>query len=80
MYNAVRSHIKFTLLTHLIGGVIFPTYIHEKMFELFYRSIFPSMNVFHFTGDKIKEASFICDGLTPALELGVVKTVSNETS
>ena len=52
----------------------------KKLFELFYRSIFPSMNVFHFTGDKIKEASFICDGLTPALELGVVKTVSNETS
>ncbi|MFY9872952.1 MAG: hypothetical protein WAK17_24845 [Candidatus Nitrosopolaris sp.] len=31
MYNAVRAHIKFTLLTHLIGGVIFPTYIHEKI-------------------------------------------------
>ena len=38
------------------------------------------MNVFHFEGNKIKEAWFIADGLTPALQLGVVKTVSNETS
>jgi len=38
------------------------------------------MNVFHFEGNKIKEAWFIADGLTPALELGVVKTKSNENS
>lgn len=38
------------------------------------------MNVFHFEGNKIKEAWFIADGLTPALQLGVVKTVSRETS
>ncbi len=38
------------------------------------------MNVFHFEGDKIKEAWFIADGLTPALELGVVETKANETS
>jgi steroid delta-isomerase-like uncharacterized protein len=37
------------------------------------------MNVFHFEGDKIKEAWFIADGLTPALEIGVVETKSNET-
>ena len=38
------------------------------------------MNVFHFEGNKIKEAWFIADGLTPALELGIVETKSNENS
>ncbi len=38
------------------------------------------VNIFHFEGDKIREAWFIADGLTPALELGVVETKANETS
>jgi steroid delta-isomerase-like uncharacterized protein len=38
------------------------------------------MNVFHFEDNKIKEAWIVVDGLTPALALDVVKTVSRETS
>ncbi len=36
-------------------------------------------NIFHFEGNKIKEAWIVVDGLTPALQLGVVKTESSET-
>jgi predicted ester cyclase len=36
-------------------------------------------NIFHFEGNKIKEVWIVIDGLTPALQLGVVKTVSSET-
>jgi steroid delta-isomerase-like uncharacterized protein len=35
-------------------------------------------NIFHFEGNKIKEAWAVADGLTAALQLGVVKTISNE--
>ena len=35
-------------------------------------------NIFHFQGNKIKEAWIVVDGLTPALALGVVKTESSE--
>ena len=35
-------------------------------------------NIFHFGGNKIKEAWIVIDGLTPALALGVVKTESSE--
>ena len=37
------------------------------------------VHAFHFKDGKIKEAWTISDGLTPALELGVVKIVSNES-
>ena len=37
------------------------------------------VHAFHFKDGKIKEAWTIVDGLTPALELGVVKIVSNES-
>jgi hypothetical protein len=36
--------------------------------------------IFHFETDKIKEAWSIFDGLTPALELGVVEIVQPEQS
>jgi steroid delta-isomerase-like uncharacterized protein len=32
------------------------------------------VNIFHFEGDKIKEAWAVADGLTAALQLGVIKT------
>jgi predicted ester cyclase len=32
------------------------------------------VSIFHFKGDKIKEAWNVADGLTAALQLGVVKT------
>jgi predicted ester cyclase len=35
--------------------------------------------IFHFEGNKIKEAWAVADGLTAALQLGVVKTESNES-
>jgi len=38
------------------------------------------VSIFHFEGNKIKEAWTISDGLTPAIQLGVVKTQSRETS
>jgi steroid delta-isomerase-like uncharacterized protein len=34
------------------------------------------VNIFHFEGNKIKEAWALADGLTAALQLGVVKTES----
>ena len=37
------------------------------------------VNIFHFEGDKIKEAWIVADGLTAALQLGVIKTESRET-
>lgn len=38
------------------------------------------VSIFHFEGNKIKEAWAVTDGLTAALQLGVVKTESSETS
>jgi len=38
------------------------------------------VNIFHFEDSKIKETWAIADGLTAALQLGVVKTESSETS
>jgi steroid delta-isomerase-like uncharacterized protein len=37
------------------------------------------VSIFHFDGNKIKEAWAVADGLTAALQLGVVKTESRET-
>ena len=36
------------------------------------------VNIFHFEGNKIKEAWTIIDGLTAALQVGAVKTISSE--
>jgi steroid delta-isomerase-like uncharacterized protein len=36
------------------------------------------VNIFHFKDNKIKEAWMVADGLTAALQVGAVKTVSNE--
>jgi predicted ester cyclase len=38
------------------------------------------VNIFHFKGNKIKEAWTVVDGLTAALQVGAVKTVSNVTN
>jgi steroid delta-isomerase-like uncharacterized protein len=38
------------------------------------------VNIFHFEGNKIKEAWTVVDGLTAALQIGVVKTEFSETS
>ena len=37
------------------------------------------VNIFHFEGNKIKEAWVVVDGLSAALQVGAVKTISNET-
>ena len=37
------------------------------------------VNIFHFEGNKIKEAWAVADGLSAALQLGVVKTESSQT-
>jgi steroid delta-isomerase-like uncharacterized protein len=37
------------------------------------------ISIFHFKNDKIKEAWYVADGLTPAIELGVVKLASGAT-
>jgi predicted ester cyclase len=36
------------------------------------------VNIYHFEGNKIKEAWIVVDGLTAALQVGAVKTISNE--
>jgi steroid delta-isomerase-like uncharacterized protein len=37
------------------------------------------VNIFHFEGNKIKEAWMVVDGLSAALQVGAVKTISDET-
>ena len=37
------------------------------------------VNILHFEGNKIKEAWAVADGLSAALQLGVVKTESSQT-
>jgi len=37
------------------------------------------VNIFHFEGNKIKEAWIVVDGLSAALQVGAVKTISNES-
>ena len=37
------------------------------------------VHIFHFEGNKIKEAWIVVDGLSAALQLGVVKTESSQT-
>jgi steroid delta-isomerase-like uncharacterized protein len=87
--RSVFPDIRFTIVgsiaeSNKVATAWFVEATHEKEFRGIpaTRKKFETvgMNVFHFEGNKIKEAWFIADGLTPTLELGIVETKSNENS
>ena len=71
----VDPHSSSRIAAQLVTGVGFLGSIPatHKKFET------AGVNVFHFEGNKIKEAWTVIDGLTAALQVGAVKTISNET-
>ena len=86
--RAVFPDIQFTFIDSIVeGGKVAVVWIVEGTHEKEFRGIPAThkkfetvgMNVFHFEGNKIKEAWQVVDGLTAAIQLGVVKTTYPET-
>jgi steroid delta-isomerase-like uncharacterized protein len=81
--RSIFPDIRFTIVD-TIGelGKVATAWIVEGTHEKEYRGIPAThkkfetvgISIFHFQGDKIKEAWTVADALTPALELGVVRT------
>jgi steroid delta-isomerase-like uncharacterized protein len=82
------SDVRFTLIDSIAEhGKVATVWIVEGTHDKEFRGIPASrkkfetvgISIFHFDDGKIEEVWVIVDGLTPALELGVVKPVSNVT-
>jgi steroid delta-isomerase-like uncharacterized protein len=82
------SDIRYTFVDSIAEyGKVAIVWIVEAKHEKDFRGISAShkrfetvgVNIFHFEGNKIKEAWAIADGLTAALQLGVVKIKSSQT-
>jgi steroid delta-isomerase-like uncharacterized protein len=81
--RSIFPDIRFTIVDS-IGefGKVAVAWIVEGTHEKEYRGIPAThkkfetvgVSIFHFKGDKIKEAWTVADALSPALELGVVRT------
>jgi steroid delta-isomerase-like uncharacterized protein len=81
--RSIFPDIRFTIVDS-IGefGKVAAAWIVEGTHEKEYRGIPAThkkfetvgISIFHFQNDKIKEAWTVADALTPALELGVVRT------
>ena len=86
--RTVFPDIRFTFVDSIAeDGKVAMVWIVEGTHEKEFRGIPAShrkfetvgINIFHFEANKIKEAWFVVDGLTAALQLGVVKTTYPET-
>ena len=86
--RGVFSDIRFTLADTLAeSSKVATAWIVEGTHEKEYSGIPAThkkfetvgISIFHFEGNKIKELWAVADALTPALELGIVKPVSDET-
>jgi len=87
--NSIFPDIHFTIMDSIAEfGKVATTWIVEGTHSKDFRGI-PATNkkfetvgvsIFHFKGNKINEAWNVVDGLTAALQVGAVKTVSNVTN
>ena len=86
--TGVFSDIQFTLAESLAeSNRVATAWIVEGTHEKEYSGIPAThkkfetvgISIFHFEGNKIKELWTVADALTPALDLGIVKPVSQET-
>jgi steroid delta-isomerase-like uncharacterized protein len=86
--RGVSSDVRFTLIDSIAEyGKVAAAWIVEGTHDKEYHGIPPThkkfetvgISVFHFDDGKIQEVWVVVDGLTPALELGVVKILSNVT-
>jgi len=87
--HSIFPDIHFTIMDSIAEfGKVATTWIVEGTHSKDFRGI-PATNkkfetvgvsIFHFKGNKINEAWTIVDGLTAALQVGAVKTVSNVTN
>jgi steroid delta-isomerase-like uncharacterized protein len=86
--RGVFSDVRFTLIDQIAEyGKVATAWIVEGTHDKEFRGIPAThkkfetvgISIFHIENGKIEEVWVIVDGLTPALELGVVKPVSNVT-
>jgi len=87
--HSIFPDIHFTIMDSIAEfGKVATTWIVEGTHSKDFRGI-PATNkkfetvgvsIFHFKGNKINEAWNVVDGLTAALQVGAVKTVSNVTN
>ena len=83
--RAAFPDMRFTMVDSIAeSGKVASTFVVEGTHDKEFRGIPAThkkfetvgMTVFHFDGNKIKEAWVVVDGLSAALQIGVVKTVS----
>ena len=86
--HSIYPHIHFTILESIAEfGRVATAFIVEGTHGKEFRGIPATnkkfetvgVNIFHFESNKIKEAWIIVDGLSAALQVGAVRTVSKET-
>ena len=86
--RSIFPDIRFTILESIAEfGRVATAWIVEATHQREFRGIPAThkkfetvgVNIFHFEGNKIKEAWIIVDGLSAALQLGVVRTESSHT-
>ena len=87
--HSIIPDMRFTIMDSIAEfGKVATTWIVEGTHAKEFRGIpathkkfeTAGVNIFHFEGNKIKEAWAVVDGLTAAIQVGVVKTGSSETS
>jgi steroid delta-isomerase-like uncharacterized protein len=86
--RSIFPDIRFTIVDSIAEfGKVATAWIVEATHQREFRGIPAThrkfetvgVHIFHFEGNKIKEAWIVVDGLTAALQLGVVKTESSQT-
>ncbi len=82
--RAAFPDMRFTMVDSIAeSGKVASTFVVEGTHEKEFRGIPAThkkfetvgMTVFHFDGNKIKEAWVVVDGLSAALQIGIVRTV-----
>ena len=86
--HSIFPDIRFTILDSIAEfGKVATAFIVEGTHGKEFRGIpatgkkfeTAGVNIFHFEDNKIKEAWIVVDGLTAALQVGAVKTISDDT-
>ncbi|MGB7953786.1 MAG: ester cyclase [Candidatus Nitrosopolaris sp.] len=86
--RSIFPDIRFTIVDSIAEfGKVATAWIVEATHQREFRGIPAThrkletvgVNILHFEGNKIKEAWAVADGLSAALQLGVVKTESSQT-
>ena len=87
--HSIYPDIHFTIVDSIVEyGKVATAWIVEGTHSKEFRGIPAThkkfetvgVNIFHFEGNKIKEAWMVADGLSAALQVGAVRTISDESS